>query len=83
MSDSIINAALDVAELNMFIVNTYFDFDDYKTPVKSFFDDSFFYKFASGFNIENSIYIKQNSYSLQDSIWRYSPDGIEGKFIGN
>ena len=65
------------------IVNTYYDFDDFSNPVKTYFDDKFSYDFVAGFEKETDIYIRQNSVEQKDNIFRYTPKGDESNFIGN
>ena len=48
-TDTEIIAALNKAALSMAMVNTYYDFDDYNEPVKTYFDDQFYYDFVADF----------------------------------
>ena len=80
-SDADINAALDKASLAMAVVNTYYDFDDYNSPVKTYFDDQFYYDFVSGFEKETDVYVSQSSVEQKDSYFRYAPKGDESNFI--
>ena len=58
-SDSVINSALDMAVLKVAMVNKYYDFNDYSTPIKIYLDDQLFYSLISGFQLEDDIYINQ------------------------
>ena len=80
-SDSAINTALDSSSLAIAMVNTYYDFDDYNSPVKTYLDDRFYYDFIGGYYKEADIYIQENSVEQKDSFFRYSPSGDESSFI--
>ena len=80
-SNSDIDEALNNAALSMAVINTYYDFDDYNSPVKTYFDDQFYYDFVSGFEKETDIYVRQASVEQKDSFFRYSPGGDESNFI--
>ena len=73
---------LTSAYLQLALVNTYFDFDDYDSPVNTYLDDRFIYDFIPGFEKENLVFIKQNEAELQDSVYRYTPDGDKKQFVG-
>mmetsp|Transcript_43535 Transcript_43535/g.51243 ORF Transcript_43535/g.51243 Transcript_43535/m.51243 type:complete len:220 (-) Transcript_43535:172-831(-) len=66
----------------MALVNTYFDFEDYSSPIKTYLDDQFTYDFVPNFNIESSVFLRKNAVETQDSIWHYTPDGDKNEFIG-
>ena len=82
-SDEDIDAALDKASLSMAVVNTYYDFDDYSSPVKTYFDDQFYYYFTAGYEKETDVYVRQETVEQKDSFFRYSPNGDESNFISN
>ena len=77
-----IDNALNNAGLAIAMVNTYYDFDDYSSPIKNYLDDQFFYYFTSGYYKESYVYIQQNTVEQKDSFFRYSPDGSQSNFIG-
>ena len=77
-----INNALNDAALAIAVVNSYFDFDDYNSPIKTYLDDQFYYYFLPGYEKETDVYIQQNSAEQLDSYFRYSPDGSQSNFIG-
>ena len=58
-SESVINTALDTAALKVAMVNTYYDFDDYSNPIKTYLDDSYYYEFVSGYQKNADIYISR------------------------
>ena len=80
-SDTEITNALNSAALSMAMVNTYYDFDDYAEPVKTYFDDQFYYNFVSDFEKKMDIFVRQNSVEQKDSIYRYTAKGDESNFI--
>ena len=80
-SDSQIDEALNKASLAMAVINTYYDFDNYTSPVQTYFDDQFFYDFVAGFEKETDVYVRQNSVEQKDSFFRYTPNGDESNFI--
>ena len=54
-----IDNALDGLYLDMAVVNTYFDFEDFQKPVKTYLDDRFYYKFAVGFSKIYDVFIQK------------------------
>ena len=82
-SDKAINTALNKANLTIALVNTYYDFEDFSNPVKTYFDDKFYYEFVAGFEKGADIFIRQNSVEQKDNIFRYTPKGDESNFIRN
>ena len=74
-SEEEINNAIDNTDFSLAMVNTYYDFDDYYSPVKDYLDDQIYFYFMHGFNKIVSVYIKENEVEQKDSIFRYSPDG--------
>ena len=58
-----IDAAIDSTSIQLAMINNYFDFDDFNQPIKSFFDDQFFYPLTSGFT--------KNAY-MYSKWWRYN-----------
>ena len=44
--------------IDMVVANTYFDFDDYDDPVKSYIDDRFLFNLLPGFKKQNMVYIQ-------------------------
>ena len=82
-SNDEINAALNKASLTIALVNTYYDFDDFSNPVKTYFDDKIYYEFVANYEKGVDIYIRQNSVEQKDNIFRYTPKGDESNFISN
>lgn len=48
-------------------VNSYFDFNDYVTPVKQFIDDSLFWDLDARFQNKANFYVQSQQGQLQDS----------------
>ena len=67
--------------VGIFTASSYFDFDDFSDPVKHYVNDGLYFYFAPGFTKLVSIYVKENSYELSDSIFRYEPSTAKNKFI--
>ena len=62
-----IDAVMKDTLFNIVIYNWYFDFDDYVTPIKAYFDDVYSYQLTPGFNKQLKLYIKQNDVELNDA----------------
>ena len=77
----VIDAAIDSSSIGIAMVNTYFDFDDYSSPIKTYIDDRLFYNFMSGFTKEAYVFIQENTAEQRDSLFRYSPSGNMSSFI--
>ena len=80
--DAQIQYALSYAYLDVPIVNSYFDANDYSTPVKYYLDDRLFDYPLYGFRKEVYTYISQDSATLEDNIYRYSSDQVQMDFNG-
>ena len=65
----------------MVVINTYYNFDDYNNPVKTYFDDQFYYDFVAGYEKDADVYVRQESVEQKDSFFRYTPKGDESNFI--
>ena len=53
-----IEAKMDTVLLNIILVNTYFDFDDYSSPVKTYMDDRYTYDLLPGYNKRNHVFLQ-------------------------
>lgn len=51
----------------MTVVNRYFDFDDYKSPIKSFLDDRFTYMTLPGYKVNQNVR-KYTTYSMSSKL---------------
>ncbi|CAI2373460.1 unnamed protein product [Moneuplotes crassus] len=80
-TDEEINNIIQNTDLNIFQVNTYFDFDDYEQPIKTYLDDRFFFTLIPGFTKTNLIKIQKNEAEIQDDYLAYLPGGTNKEFI--
>ena len=74
---------LDTSEMFVAFVNSYFDGNDFENPVKYYIDDRIYDIIDTRYEKFTFAYIKENTLSLQDNIFNYSPDSIDSKFNGN
>ena len=81
-SDAQIKTALSTAYLDAPIVNSYFDANDYSTPIKYYLDDRLFDFPLYGFRKEIYTYISQDAAMLEDKIFSYSSNQVEVDFNG-
>ena len=78
--DSTINTAISSAYLQLALVNTYFDFEDYANPVHSFLDDRFIFD-TRIWKRKHCLYIRENESEIEEKIVRYSDDAVTDSFI--
>ena len=69
-SDAEIDAKLLGGRIGIVIVNSYMDFEDYDTVIKSYPEDRFSYKISSGISKEPQIYVRKNYVSLNDNFFQ-------------
>ncbi|CAI2372806.1 unnamed protein product [Moneuplotes crassus] len=62
-------------EVGIYVVNSYFDFDDYNSPIKTYIDDRFFYYLVPGNTVTSNVYIQKNEIETQDNYFAYKPGG--------
>ncbi|CAI2374751.1 unnamed protein product [Moneuplotes crassus] len=72
-------AAIDV---RMMVVNTYFDFEDYDKPIKTYLDDRFLLYMTPGFTQNVYVKIQKNEAEIQDDYFAFAPGGDVTEFIG-
>ncbi|CAI2375893.1 unnamed protein product [Moneuplotes crassus] len=88
ISTCITGCPADLAEktkgllVSIAVANTYFDFEDYEDPVKTFIDDRFTYYIIPDFKKTINAYIQKNEAEVQDGFFTYTPDGEEIEFVG-
>jgi hypothetical protein len=80
-SDADIETAIDGTSVEVLVVNTYFDFDDYKNPIKEYLDDNFYVDLIPSFRKENKVFIRENEAEMQDGFFHYTPNGKKTKFV--
>ena len=81
-SDADIDAEITNVSIDMAVVNTYFDFDDYENPIKTYLDDRFLFDLLPGYSYISDVFLQNNQAELQDGFFYYTPDGDEVEFIG-
>lgn len=80
-TDSDIDSYISALNLDMAVVNSYFDFDNYPTPVQTFVDDRLNYTLHPNIKKTATVYIQKNTIELKDSFFRYSPQGKSSSFV--
>ena len=73
---------LDTSEMYVAFVNSYFDGNDFENPVKYYIDDRIYDILDIKYEKVTFAYIKENTLSLQDNIFNYSPNSVDSKFNG-
>ena len=68
--------------LNVIFVNTYFDFEDYVAPVKTFLDERASYRFANGSKKYIEIYAQKRTAKYSDSYYDVFEQAKTEEFIG-
>lgn len=81
-SSTAIDTAISGKSLGITLVNTYFDFDDYDEPVKTYLDDKSTFKFVSGYTKFVTLYAQQRSAEYKDSYIDVLSDPEEQEFVG-
>ena len=66
-----IRAYVTNGRFNMVLVNSYIDFDDYDTPIKTFLDDRYTYKIVYDYQKIAKLYVRQNDAILADDLIQY------------
>ena len=61
---------MDGGMLSLIMINSYVDFDDYENVVKTFNDESFYYKLRKGFTREPEILLRKNFVKLNDEFFQ-------------
>ena len=80
-SEEDIEEALMGAELNIALVNSYFDFEDYNKPIQTYLDDRFKYNLVSDIERFITIYVQENEAETNDNYFQYSSDGKSSDFV--
>ena len=80
-SEDEINSLLSGNVLDMAVINTYFDFEDYSNPLKTYIDDRFLYGMLTNFSKQYLVYIRENKAETIDDYFNYSPNGDESGFV--
>lgn len=67
--------------MDIVVVNSYFDFDDYDKPVKTYLDDRFYYNLLQNYRLDTTTYLRNNQIETQDTFFAYTPNGDESEFV--
>ena len=65
-----IDAFFDNSVFNVVYVNNYFDYGDFKTPVKPFIDDSLFWELESNKAKKANFYVMKSEANLEDELFQ-------------
>jgi len=68
-------------QVEITIVNTFFDFDDYEQPIQTYLDDRFFYTLLPDLKLIKYAYIRRNEVETQDGFFYFTPNGAESEFV--
>ncbi|CAI2374574.1 unnamed protein product [Moneuplotes crassus] len=74
-SSILINQQIEELEIGVYVVNSYFDFDDYNSPIKTYIDDRFFYYVVPDRTLTSNVYVQKNEIETQDNYFAYKPGG--------
>jgi len=77
-----LNSKISKMKVEVPVVNTFFNFDDYQDPVKTYIDGRFSYDLLPGYVKTNYVFLKKNEAEYQDSYWAYQPGGNKKEFVG-
>ena len=66
----------------MGLINSYFDFDDYDSPVKSYIDDSVYTRTTAGYYKHTVIYLQKRSAERNDNYFTFWDDSTTNEFLG-
>jgi len=80
-TDAEIDAEMENTNINILMVNSYFDFDDYDEPVKTYLDDNLKFSLLPGYQIMSVLLIMENTIERQDGFFSYTQSGEEDTFI--
>ena len=61
-----INDAISATNIEIVLINSYFDFSDYENPVKTYLDDRFLYNLVPPLQTDGKIFVKHNIAETQD-----------------
>ena len=77
-----INNAIADNKLELVIVNTYFDNEDFNTPVKTYLDNRMVLKYWPGYAKFTTLYAQQRTSSRIDSYFDFLDNGSSDNFVG-
>lgn len=73
---------LKLLEIRLNVVNTYFDFDDYSDPIKSYIDDRFLIHLVPSLTHTFLVKLQKNEVEVQNDYFSLVPGGNQQEFIG-
>jgi hypothetical protein len=65
-----INSILDPKRFSFAFINKYFDFQEYKDPIKSYIDDQLFFELESNRVKRTNFYIMRSEVQMQDEYFQ-------------
>ena len=68
-SDQEIQNVIDEGYLNIALLSSYFDFDDYENPIKTYLNDFNVLSFTDGLSQTYEIKVQENEALIADNIW--------------
>ena len=76
-----IDNAVNQLHIDIIIVNTYFDHDDYKSPIKTYLESGFDFQTINGTTSKVRGYFEENESERQDDYFAITPVPIKEKFV--
>ncbi|CAI2377012.1 unnamed protein product [Moneuplotes crassus] len=77
-----LDTVLSKIRMEIPFVNTYFNFDDFNSPVKTYIDGRLTFDLLPGYLIRNDVFIQKNEAEYLDSYFAYQPGGTKKEFVG-
>ncbi|CAI2384425.1 unnamed protein product [Moneuplotes crassus] len=81
-TNSTIDSIMTKIQIRLYVVNTYFDFEDYENPIKTYLDDRFLFYLMPGFSQNIGVRLQKNEAEIQDNYLAFAPGGNVKEFIG-
>ena len=80
-SQSEIDQKINQMSVGVTIVNSYFDFDNYENPVRTYLDDRYVFSTLPYYSKEIRFYMSKNEAEVQDAFFNYAPGGDKIEFV--
>ena len=78
-----INENILASYVDILFINSYFDFEDFETPIKTYMDDTYFYELEPGRMVKATLAVKHNIAETQDGFMQLGePSEYEFYTIG-
>ena len=68
-------------DINVFIVNTYFDQDDYTNPIKTYIEDGLEYRGLNSYRSDAKYYFQENDIEMLDNYFSLLPSPTQKSFF--